>query len=463
MSRDGFEAQFIAMLLDEPSLIRLASVEPDDFADTLHANVYKLLRGMKVDVTPVTVHSELEQCGFGTAIPYVESLYDLVPDDVSIEALKTRAAKLRENHIRRDTSKRLQEHLKRLQDPSLDLSKQISDVSEVLTDAGRGLLGEDSPTADAIIQRAHAQTQGIRFASGLSGVDAALTAHGMRQGHVWVIVAPYKGFKTGTALNIVDTLLQDNRSVSYVALEDNDIAFTEVLTAAHSGVPLEIIEDWHVDKITPPPIYTQALQDAEDWLSVTVKDRFRVYDASKHAVHSWKAFPTLVAIDKSLYNTDVVVIDYVQAWAEEHEDLAQVAQMLVKVAAEYQVCLLVLSQMPNDAIKNGAGQHLATKGSGSLGQATHVGIEVKFDKEQCFSKVTPDILKELAQHNVKHFLSMTGGPPFQGNPTPSDIMEVGYHLKTVRRGKISKMYSLIDPVSQKVLLQSSKPTFMPVF
>jgi replicative DNA helicase len=456
--KDIVEAQFISILMDNPEYSKLVPLEPEDFVDPRNGLIFKTIRdmlGQKLDVTPITIIPQLEQCGFSTGIDYLERVYDISVAVHDVEAVKARAGKIREGHIRREMIKKLERSVESLANPTTDLQDEIGEISEVLTEGGKGLLGRDDPTVDEIIKRAHSQTKGIRFPSGLLGIDANLTAHGMRHGHVWTILAPYKGWKTAASLNIVNMLLENGRSVSYVALEDNDIAFTEVLTALHSGVPLHVIEDFHVDKVPPPLRYAQALQDAEDWLSTQVQKSFRVYDA-KYGVHNWKTFSTMVALDKQLYNTDVVVVDYLQAWSEDHEGLSQVAQMLVKVAAEHQVCLLVLSQMSNDSIKNGTGNMLATKGSGSIGQATHVGIEIKYDREKCWGKFDKGIEADLLAAKVQHFLSYTGGP----GGTASDVVEIGLWLKTVRRGKVTKTYLLIDPVSQKVILQSDSPRFM---
>lgn len=462
--REPLEAQLIASFIDSPEFSTVVPLDPDDFVDPRNGRLFRAIKEVKdkLDVTPLTIADKMEELGYDFDADYFENVIALTPTDITIDTITGRAAKIRENRIRIKAESRLRAAVLSLSDPSRDIQSTLDTVYHIVTDASTSILGQKNPTGAAIIDRLyHQKTNQVRFTSGLKTIDASLTAKGMRQGHVWTIVAPYKGYKTTVVLNIVANLLQNGQSVSYIALEDYDGAFTEVLTAVHSGVPLGLIESVHLKEPVLPADNAKvaAMQNTEHWIKNVVDSRWRVYDAS-YGIHDYRRFPTLVASDKMLYNTDVVVVDYLQAWSEDREQLENIAQMLVEIAASRQVCIIALSQMSSESIRYGtSAKEIGTKNSNAFGAATHVGIEIKYDPEKSVTRLTSDMLNDINANNVGHFLSLSNGPSILNSatgqlmPGASEVVELGLWLKVVRRGRVGRQFVLMDRVSGKILLQ----------
>jgi len=453
------EAQFVAILIARPEFAKAVQLDETDFQDIQNAAIFQALQQIKVDVSTLTLAEQIKARIPDFDIDYLEHVSFLDVEDASLEQIQERANAIRQERVRQVSSSRLRAALTALADPGNDVQMALTSINNVVMDASQRILGQAKPTAPDILERAYQQKVGKRFPSGLTGIDSNLTSEGMRHGQVWILSASYKAGKTTVALNICDSLLRQGKSAAYICLEDTDISFTEVLEGIHSGVKIKEIEDLHAGAkaLKDLPVkQAAALTDTEAWLRTEVKERWRVYDAT-YGVHDYRRFPTLVASDKILYDTDVVVIDYLQAWTEDRETAEKVAQMLVKVAAERQVCILALSQMSNDNIRNGShAAMLGTKGSGAYGAAAHVGMELVYDPDNSTVQVDDAILKDINATGVQHFLGLDAGPPLAGSRKktgPSELTEIGVWLKAVRRGRRGHTILLMDRQSGKIYLQ----------
>jgi KaiC/GvpD/RAD55 family RecA-like ATPase len=456
------EAQFVASLIRHPVLAKAIVLAPEHFHHPKNAALFRALREMTVDVSPLTIADQMyKQNGVPFDVDYLTAVMDLEADIRTIEEFQERANKIHDSFLRLDAKSKITGKLASFIDPQIPLQTTLAEVNTIILAATGEQLGRADPSVAAIIQRSYDSETNQSFPCGIAGIDGALTAQGMKKKSIWSVAAGYAQFKTTITLNIIDNLLQQGLSVAYVALEDSDTVYSEVLTAIHSGVPLYVIEDLHTTgKVPSRPEAQEALLEAERWLTEDVGSRFRVYDAP-YGVHDPKKFASLVAADKVMYGTQVVILDYLQCWAEAPEELSKVMQMLVRVAGEQDVCLFILNQLSNESLKFGTHSSIfSAKGSSSIGAAVHVGFEARHDHETGRTRVTHKLLEEIDATGRKHFLSMAGGPRIQGHPAPSEVVEVEIALKKLRRGRRGKTVLLIDPLSGRIVLEYPSLRFM---
>jgi hypothetical protein len=455
------EAQFVASLIRHPVLAKAVVLSPEHFLHPRNAAIFRALCEMTVDVSPLTLADAMNKQGGGFDANYLAAVMDLEADISTIEEFQERANQIHDVFLRHDVKRKITVKLPAFTDPQVPLQSTLAEVNTIILAATGEQLGRTDPSVAAIIQRSYDLDMNQSFPCGIAGIDGALTAQGMKKKALWSIAAGYAQFKTTITLNIIDNLLQQGLSVAYIALEDSDTVYSEVLTAIHSGIPLYVIEDLHtMGKVPSRPEAEEAVREAERWLTEDVGSRFRVYDAP-YGVHDVKKFASLVAADKMMYGTHVVILDYLQCWAEAPDELSKIMQMLVRVAGEQDVCLFILNQLSNESLKYGTHSSVfSAKGSSSVGAAVHVGFEARHDHETGRTRLTPELLREINATGRKHFLSMTGGPKIQGHPAPSEVVEIEIALKKLRRGRRGKTVLLIDPLSGRIVLEYPALRFM---
>lgn len=237
---------------------------------------------------------------------------------------------------------------------------------------------------------------------------------------------------TTVALHIVKTVLEQGRSVAYVALEDDDVSFAQRLM----GMAVNCPSDWFdIPAHRRIPQMQQKVDAGLDW----AKDKkFRVYDA-KDGVHHFPTALALMRADKLKFDTDLVVADFLQAWDERFEELTDITQKLAKFALETRVALLELSQISGETMKNGPIKgYLASKGTQAIGQLCHLGMELRYDESR-------------------------PSPSHQGPVTDpkqhGSISEIGVHLKVARKAPSTWDFLIIEPSTGMVVEQNPYPTF----
>lgn len=464
--RKPLEAQLLAILRNHPEFAKMVQLEAGDFLDIRNAQIFRALRDIKTDVQPLTIYDEIKKRSPDFDGNYLEEVWflDSGDDAVTFEDVQARCAAIRQERLRADVDRKLKAAIHTLEDAGTDVQVALDQISSVVLDASRHILGTKKPTAPEILDRSYNRTQGTSFPSGLVNIDNRLTSEGLREGQLWTISAQYKSGKSSVAMNICHSALLQGKSVCYICLEDSDESFNEMLIGVHSGVPLKDIEDKHEHvKRTYDPKRLAAINETERWLRHDVGTRFRVYDAES-GVMSRKRIPTLFAADIALYGTNLFVCDYAQAWGSSYEDQEEIAQMLSRLALEHKVCIIVLSQVSNETIRNGGPTSmLSTKGSGSLGANSHVGMELRWVPDESTILLDPDLLKRIDATGIQHFLGLNAGPAIKGSNKPngpSELTELGLHLKVARRGKPSRSILLIDRQSAKIVLQYQEPLRM---
>lgn len=425
-SASGYEEGILAGFLARPDYASSVVLSPSDFSTEASAAVFEIIR-RTTKPTPVVITEELARAGKPMDAALLHKLFAVKPEHVTKDEIDEYARQIRRDAVGRRMYRKVMQSSDLLRDGQIEDS--IEHLSQTLFRANEELLTGEDPDVLAIVNRMRNQKPQVFFKSGLDVIDAATM--GMRHGHVWVVSAPFKRRKTTVALHIAKSVLDQGKSVAYIALEDDDATFAQSLMANVGDFGLRYFDQ-------DPKIIPQAIKAKMDFAEKWIQDKkFRVYDA-KYGVHNFANVPAIIRNDKLKFDTDLVIIDYVQAWAEEYEKITPIVQTLLKTAAETEVCLLELSQMSGDVIRNGSPKGVfSTKGTTTFGQACHVGIELRYDKDRAPRKA-----------------SIVRFPHDLGSAA-----EIGIHLKIARRAANQWTFLVINPESGKVYEQNTMPLY----
>lgn len=222
------------------------------------------------------------------------------------------------------------------------------------------------------------QAEGIgpdgKFDNGLAG-----------QGEIIVITAKYGTGKTRWLFNILKSLIGQGASCDVLAGEDNEASYSVKLMGCKFGLPKWKIERYIVDQ----PVYLNQygkeeairIEEAIDWYA-SIDKQLRIYDGRNSKVNIFKFHSAKAMLEESvaLHGTTHVAIDYAQIWKGDTPTLELYAQEMREFAARNNVGLIILSQIPNDAMKFGVTPGiLPSKGTGEWGQIAHTGFFLSSD------------------------------------------------------------------------------------
>lgn len=448
---ENYEYLLVASFLAAPDLVNLVAIERKAFSDSEIRGVYDAMVAVKDgDLNEMTVCQELQNRKWTQqgAVKIVSMLNGFQGEErfsPTLENAEFYADKISEAYYKRLLNQRLGEIQQSTSDLSVPLSDNVSAIEEALLSVKSGALDRHNPTAEGIAERMLAamdKREKPAFASGFKLVDRATAWGGIKPKHVWVLVAPYKSYKTRSVLHVCDAAISQGKSVAYYALEDDDVSFSTSLMCIHFGIPEAAFE---ASRVGEPTSYEEQIRKAMNWF-VGLGSRWRVYDLGWD-VDNWRHFPSAVAADNRRYGTDLVIVDHLQMWSEEREDLAQIATMLMKVAQRNEVAMLVLSQVSNDTMKFGSAPgQIAAKGSGSFGATVHLGMEIFKDGDKSDFHATPAVMEMLRTLGTDKYLNRA-----------KEVSEIRLSVKAVRRGATPTFYLLFDPYSGRCLAEYEKP------
>lgn len=422
----NYEVGLLAGLLARPELAQSVLLSSTDFSYSAAGDVFDVVRNIS-NPTVVALTAELTKQKKPIDRTLLSTIFAVKDPEVDEEILAQYAEQIRKAATTRRLHQRVQGASELLKDGKLD--EATGALSRALLSASEEMISGADPTAQAIVGRMGDGSDGDVFDSGLRLIDAV--TGGLRRGHIWVISGIYGRRKTTVALNIVRHVLEQGKSVAYIALEDDDVSFAQVLMAQALDFNVHFFE-------VAPQNRTADMQAKIDAGLAWISDkRFRVYDAKK-GVHNWHNLPQIIRADKLKYDTDLVVVDYVQALGNKYEVLSEVAHMLQRTAQENAVCMLELSQISGDDIKHGPTKGiLPTKGATDFAQAAHVGLIVRYDKDRAKPK----------QHIVKW---------------PHDLgsqAEIGIHMVKARRAANQWAFLAVNPESGLIHDQYASPLY----
>lgn len=202
----------------------------------------------------------------------------------------------------------------------------------------------------------------------------------LRAGHFWVIGGYTNVGKTGFMLKIVDHVCKQGKRVVIYSLEMTGVDLADRLLAYNEFIG------------NPKALDNVAYAKLD-----IVNSRMTLDSIIRH-IRSQKEKP------------DVVFIDFLQNIQtddeSEYERMTKIALRLQATAISEQICIVGLSQISNESAKTKGFQTLGFKGSGAIGAACDVGIELSrdFEKEGTHELVEVTMVVRKNRHG-KTFLS----------------------------------------------------------
>lgn len=196
---------------------------------------------------------------------------------------------------------------------------------------------------------------------------------GLRQGHLWVLGGYTNTGKTFMVLNIVANLIKQKKRIGFYSLEMSKVdIFGRLLGIMTGQNSLKLLK------------------------GISTNENKQVIENIKEEIKASKMFlyTELSDLDKiklsmireNMKNkVDLFVVDYIQLMQadgkSEYENMKMAITEFQKLATQLKVSIIVLSQISNEAAKNRNSVVMGFKGSGDIGAAADLGIELLPDKE----------------------------------------------------------------------------------
>lgn len=258
--------------------------------------------------------------------------------------------------------------------PSEGVPAFASEVQKEILSAVTSVERERSEIATVIADWKHKKQEYTdRYRSGMKilGVSTGYEAvdgliDGIRPEHLWVIGGYTNTGKTFASLNIVANLIAQGKRVVFYSLEMSSADIISRLVG--------IMTKTNGNSIMKGFGNEENISEAVEKIVL-----------SKLSVHTQKS--TLEEIEYSMYEemlTDPVclfVVDFVQLVTvknarSEYETITASALAFQQAAKRLKATVILLSQISNEGAKNGSDSIMSFKGSGALGAAADLAIEI---------------------------------------------------------------------------------------
>lgn len=396
VSPEHKEILFAAYLLARPELLPAVNINPVKLKnETVRAVIKVLSVEGPAFAAPGPMIAALRELPDNSDFDTLQEIFVSQPNPEDVELstlvnLKTEIERAAVDRAFIDDIRRQIAYIERGDNPE-DVATRLTQAIERYTMAK---IDRDHTTS-GILSRLKQTPPKVRWKSGIEDIDRAFPGIGpdsqpsygmLAQKEVTILAAQYKAGKTREMLNWVYRLLDQGASISMLVLEDDEGSFALKLMAAKFRVPKHILERYIYGGVgffgdDSKELKTRC-EAAIAWFE-QVQNRLRIYDTSaRHDIFKFEQALELLTIDKALYGTTHVFIDYVQAWGGEYKEMASYAFGLRAFAAKQDVSVIEISQFANETIKFGSGYgQLAAKGAGEWGQTCHIGLELMINPE----------------------------------------------------------------------------------
>lgn len=202
--------------------------------------------------------------------------------------------------------------------------------------------------------------------TGFSKLDAELDGGFMKQ--ELIVLGGYTGTgKSYLAGQIMFSAAREGFKSAYFSLEiSNNMIVSRLIGSEANIKPSLILKGFLTAEEHNAKIKSQSLISAYNEAMYFIDDKYRIEEIS-HLIKENKF--------------EFVVVDFIQNimdGGDEYEKLSNAALQLQKLAKECNCCILVISQLSNEAFKTGA---LEYKGSGSIATVSDLGMFLTRDEE----------------------------------------------------------------------------------
>lgn len=362
MKNKQLEAELIErMLFDTKEIPKvLQVVDQSDFSVYLN-QVAVILDAWKVKKDPAR---ELSLAGYSVAefatgenlfVPVTqiaEELRSVVTTKKVKDILQKSAASITEKNLDTDISK-IQQNLSRV------IAKTSSEHS------GIDAILKEFDEYQALYEEK--RKQGLDLlgnSTGFSKLDSVID--GLRDGHLWVLGGYTNLGKTYASLNILTHLLQKGHRTVFYSLEMSRV---DILARV-----LGIMTKQNGNEIAKGLVDKKIVDTA---LKVVQKSKFSIHSNKTEIGEILLSMYEESLKDKpSLFVVDFLQLVTVSGAKSEYETTTQAILELQQAAKEFNIPIIVLSQVSNESVKGGNEQLMGFKGSGAIAAAADLAIEL---------------------------------------------------------------------------------------
>lgn len=355
-----------------------------DFYSVVNQEIFSCIvdlyqKGSSID--PIIVHEELEKNSKFSKVfsdfdvnEYIETVSKCTMSGVII---KTHCNIIKDYSLRRTMLDICNDAIRGIFNKSLDLATLIDNVQDKANLLEFSYKNKNLLHGKDVLKNMKNRnfTENGRIKIGFSSLDKIIK--GFKKTDFVIIGARPSVGKTSFALNIVNNLCQQNRSVGFFTLEVTDESIMTSLISINAGFEYDKIQDYSFMNENERRIFDKAYSKLEN---------FSFYIENTHSIqiHELKAQARKM---KKNFGVEIIFIDYIGLISLENNNIPRYEQVsflsrnIRALAKELEIPIIVLSQLNREA--QGKAPNLANlRESGSLEQDANIIIFLHREDEE---------------------------------------------------------------------------------
>lgn len=354
-NRDS-ESVVIGSLLSNTAQIEkvLLYLRPEDFDFEVNRKIFACMINLHrkgVSIDPIIVFEELEKNDKSRKVStdfdvngYIETISTYATVDTIVE---THCNIIRDCSMRRTVIGMVDDIARLATDGSVGLETLFDNVQNRVNLIENRYISKSSSSRDAgdIVRTISANIQNRNFtendyiSSGFVGLDNII--NGFKKSDFVVIGSKTSVGKTSFALNIVNNLCQQNRSVGFFSIEVSGESLTMSFVSINSGVEYYKIENNSLMNENERDMYEKACSKIENY-------SFYIESTSNIQIHELKAQARKM---KKEYGVEIIFIDRIRLISTSHNNMSRFEQCaflsknLRELSLELDIPIIVLCQL----------------------------------------------------------------------------------------------------------------------
>jgi replicative DNA helicase len=262
--------------------------------------------------------------------------------------------------------------------PSADVASFVADVQRKLTQTIseksehdiKRMMKEYKLTQEEYYERFKNNDGIIGLSTGYPKLDEVID--GLRAPHIWVINAYTSRGKTNALLNIIAELIRQGKRVVFFSLEmPDEQIITRLLGIMTNLSGMSILKGKHR---SDPSVERAMKQIVDSGLTI-------IGDTSELSEIQFAMYAENMRNPVSLFAIDYIQLVHVKDAGSEYQAMTAVATELQHVAKRLNVPIIQLSQINNAGAADKSGEMINAKGSGGIGAAADLCIELRIGEE----------------------------------------------------------------------------------
>jgi replicative DNA helicase len=342
-----------SMMLDQHAIEKVAEIlRPDDFYREAHRILYEVILSLaerRIPVDLLTVQEELRRRDQLEEIGGLPALVQIVESVPTASNAEYYARIVEEKAILRRLIRAAHDILQLADDPELELQDVIDRAEQAIFSVAQRRLGRYFSPIDRLLLQALEHIERVQLSGrGILGIPTHFPAldyktSGLQPSELIILAARPSVGKTALALNIAENVaLRENRPVALFSLEMSREQLVQRMLCSQAGVSGNRIRHGTLTE--------------EDWerLQMAAERLFRapifIDDTSGLSVLEMRAKCRRLKAERN--DLALIVIDYLQLIRSHsrraenrNQEIGEIARALKGLAREFEVPVLVLSQL----------------------------------------------------------------------------------------------------------------------